>query len=741
MEFNMMKKQNFVFLFFLTMLCLFLFCSCSGERKANVSVFETTAEKAKAVSAEKSDEAVHSSSLPLEKLLRVSRTDMTILYFDKKSFCVCVYDAASKKLWRSLPEKAEKERACVLSLTVLCDGGEYTLNSQDDCIALGGAEYTAENDSLTVGYHFKKELKKGVFLDVTLPVLFACTDGMLTVSVDMGKTVNSSSEGVRLKTLELLNYFSADSEGTDGDYLFVPDGSGAILDVSKKVKSFEGLSLSVYGADPSADEGSRLSASIPAFGRKSGNCAFVALVEDGDALSTVKAERALTGGGFNRVYASFDLTRAQKDEKNVFVSNETYKGKISVSYRFLSDDNADYIGMASACRELLIRSGVLKINERTVDKNEGLPFELSLIGSAVMPVNEKKTKTAQLPLTTFEEAKDIISFLRSKGVKNIKLKFRGLFEGGLVQNSLSSPRLFSPLGGKRSAEELSSFAQNQNISVFAEVNLVSSARASGKTAVALDGTAAQTDLELLKSSFLTSNSAVNFSSGEKLVKNSDNMLAALRKLGFDGVSVADCGKLLFSDSALSSSFDRAEIKELFSKQCAAVSSSKKLSVSGSNIYALKYADLVSCVPSSALSESDGSVTSVPFLQAVLHGYTDYSLSPINAQKNPETAFLKAVEYGAVPLFEWYYADLSKSDEKKDELNYANSVDNAGQYYERMNLAFSDLRDKKITKHSKIKSKVYCTEYNSSTKIYVNYSKKDVTVNGVTVEARSFVRVN
>lgn len=740
-ELNMMKKQRFVSLFVLTILCLFLFCSCSGERKANVSVFENGSEKAKPVSAEKNDEAVHSSFEPLDKLLRVSRTDMTILYFDKKSFCVCVYDASSKKLWRALPEKAGKEKASSLSLTVLCGGNEYVLNSQDDCVSLGAAEYKAENDSLTVTYRFKKELQKGSSVDVSLPVLFTCTDGMLTVSVDMKEVANASDENVKLKTLELLNYFSADADGEDGDYIFVPDGSGAVLDVSKKVKSFESLSLPVYGADPASNESSLLSASVAAFGRKSGNCAFVALVEDGDAISTIRAEKALTGGGFNRVYASFDLTKTSKEEGKTFVSNKTYNGKISVSYRFLSDDNADYIGMASACRELLIRSGVLRINERTVDKTEGLPFELSLIGSAVVPVNEKKTKTAQLPLTTFDEAKDIISFLRSKGIKNINLKFRGLFEGGLVQNSLSSPKLFSPLGGKQSAEELTSFAQNQNISVFAEVNLVSSAKANGKTAIALDKTEAQTDLELLKSGFLSSGAAISFSAGEKLVKNSDKMLAALRKLSFDGISVADCGKLLYSDNSLSSPLDRTETKELLSKQCAAVSSGKKLAVSGSNIYALKYADLASGIESSAFSSKDENYTSVPFLQAVLHGYTDYSLSPINAEKNPETAFLKAVEYGAVPCFEWYYADLSKDGEKKDELYYANSVDDARQYYERMNAVFSDLRDKKITKHYKVKSKVYCTEYNSSTGIYVNYSKKDVTVNGVTVEARSFVRVN
>ena len=58
----------------------------------------------------------------------------------------------------------------------------------------------------------------------------------------------------------------------------------------------------------------------------------------------------------------------------------------------------------------------------------------------------------------------------------------------------------------------------------------------------------------------------------------------------------------------------------------------------------------------------------------------------------------------------------------------------------MSSVLSDLRDKKITAHSEVKSGVFRTEYGSSISIYVNYNDKDVTVNGVTVEANSFIRI-
>ena len=55
--------------------------------------------------------------------------------------------------------------------------------------------------------------------------------------------------------------------------------------------------------------------------------------------------------------------------------------------------------------------------------------------------------------------------------------------------------------------------------------------------------------------------------------------------------------------------------------------------------------------------------------------------------------------------------------------------------------FADLSDRKITAHYRVKSGVYCTEYGAGTSIYVNYNKKDVTVSGVTIEARDFLKVN
>ncbi|MCM1544430.1 MAG: DUF5696 domain-containing protein, partial [Ruminococcus sp.] len=132
--------------------------------------------------------------------------------------------------------------------------------------------------------------------------------------------------------------------------------------------------------------------------------------------------------------------------------------------------------------------------------------------------------------------------------------------------------------------------------------------------------------------------------------------------------------------------------------------------------------------------------SVPFLQAMLHGVVSYAGKPINLASNPETAMLKAAEFGCVPSFEFYYEDFG-TEKKPDNYHYMNYATDAQLCYDRMSSVFSDLGDKKITAHYRVKSGVYCTEYGGSTSVYVNYNKNDVTVAGVTVEARDFLRVN
>lgn len=50
--------------------------------------------------------------------------------------------------------------------------------------------------------------------------------------------------------------------------------------------------------------------------------------------------------------------------------------------------------------------------------------------------------------------------------------------------------------------------------------------------------------------------------------------------------------------------------------------------------------------------------------------------------------------------------------------------------ERADAALKDLQAARMTSHSEIMTGVFCTEYDTGAKIYVNYTESDVTVSGI-----------
>ena len=724
-----LKKSKFLICLLISVLTLGILSGCS--LRADSSVYSKKDIAAES-SADAFNEKLYVSTLPKEEQTRVSRSDMTALYFDESNYSVCIYDNSSKLLWRALPQTVSNERAAVLSLSVLSDGQEYILNSQDDSVGAGLASFEMGDNSVCITYNFKKTTDDKINIDISIPVVFTASDGMMSVEIDCSKLKNPS--GAVIKEISLLNYFGASTEGEKNDYLFVPDGCGAIVDISKNPKKFEPVSVSVYGPENSGS-----SACIPAFGMKSGEGAFVAMIEEGDALAKIKAEKALAKGGFNRVGAEFTITETMTsdDGKKLYVSKNSYDGKIKLSYRFLSDDTANYVGMASACREMLIRNGVLDMQEQIVS-NGTMPFNLSLIGAADFAKPGKSSGSSVSALTTFEQTSDILSYLNSKGIGNINLRYRGIFVGALNQRQkLSVSKLVSE-GVK--AEDLTEFSQNRNVRIFAEINLFSAAKDNSfKNAVAADSKPVVSITSPLESNMISSYPEMNCITYSQFGKNANNILSDVRNLGFEGVCFGDSGKMIYSDCSKHEPATRQDVKNEIAKQTAAFSSSKGIMISGGNIYSLKYAGVIMNLPDKA-GCSGGLCREVPFVQIVLHGYADYSSTPFNLTSDSEEAFLKAAEYGEVPCYEWYYSDFS-TEEEKDSCSYMNYAAEAQQFYERLNAVFHDLGDKKITAHEQVRDGVFCTKFGSSTSVYVNYNSNDVSVNGVVVEGRSILRVN
>lgn len=729
----MLKNRRYICILLALLLCVSLFGCGKGNKSAGRYLMKHRQVSMEA-SAELQDDAVFSDSASLKNLKRISDTDMAALCLNESNCSVSVYDSGSGKIWRSLPEKYDGEKTGVICITLLIDGNEYVLNSQSDSFALDLCSYEIKEDGIIVSYSFKTAMEDGTKIDFTIPVEFKGTDGAMTAEIDCASLEGTDNDkSVVLKSISLLPYFGAFTEGEEGDFLVLPDGSGALVDASVTGKKKKEFSVKVYGSDPSQKESEEASAVIPAFGMKQGNGAVAAVIAEGAEIAEIKAERQGKTDGFNRVYPEFEITPVLKNEDgSYYVSETSYKGKIKVSYRFLSKDSADYIGMAGACRELLIRSGALT-DINTESENE-YPFNLSLIGMA--DVTDENGSEKQQILCDYSQSYDILQNLKAKDINSINLRYRGILSGGINQEDISGAAFSSSLGNSEDMKELSDYALNGNVTVFTDVSLFTANSEKGfdNYAVSLDGQSTVLQKELFGIS------AFEFAAANAIADNTKAMLSKMRKNDFEGICLTDAGSVLYSDFSEDETVLRTDTAATLHSQTGAVTAAKKLMVEKGNLYSVKYASLIVNLPENAFYGKSKGVEEIPFIQAILHGIADYSHSPVNLSENSSDAFLKCVEYGAIPYYEWYGVDLG-TEETPDKYYYLNSVADARMGYERMKKAFSDLRSERITDHEEVKKNVFVTEYGGSTKVYVNYNSKAVTVSGVTVDGKSFLRVN
>ena len=700
----------------LVILLIFSLSACKKEVRGADSYIMKVKDSSLNVSASVNDENVFVDTTPLTELVRVSRTDMTALLFSENNFAVSAYDSGSGKIWRTLPEEYRSESTGEILLTLLIDGNEYVMSSRSDSFMNNGVSYEINENSVTVNYRFNRILEDKRVIDVTVPVEYIGEDGAVTVNVDCSKLKSKDCDkDIVVKSISLLPYFGAFSSGTKEDFLLIPDGSGAIVSCKAALEK-ESFTVRVYGDDLSYESTQGASAIIPAFGMKSGDSSFVAVIREGAELSRINAEKATKKEGYNRVYPEFEITPTKKNEDgSFFVSSAAFGGKISVTYRLLSKGSADYVGMASAARELLIEQE--KLSSLSSADGEQYPFNLRIIGSMNTETEDGRIKKSYP--CNYSQCQDILMSLKAKDVNSINLIYQGV-----LGDDYSASLRFGTASG---LSELSEYSALSGVRIFPSADLFVSDKAGDGAGLSIDGADTKADGGYI-------------CSADSIEENSKKLLSKLIETEFDGVYISDASSVLCSDFTQGTGNARSEAARSIEKEITAASAVKKLMVEKGNLYSLKYADTVIGLPDKAFYETSKSVESVPFVQAVLHSVADYSHSPINLSEDSTDDFLRAVEYGAIPFYEWYYEN-NGDEENPDSRYYMNSITQAQSNYVRMRDTFSDLKTERITGHSKIKKGVYLTEYGNSTQIYVNYNEKAVTVSGVTVDAKSYIRVN
>jgi len=747
-----MKTKNKTRIFFtravavMLCLCLVMLTACSGKETGIRTL--NSVEIRNSISLPAQDATVHYSQNENSFTEEAASSGLIKLYVDPASNSFCVVETTKNKLWSALPllsnvAQGEALLSDASLVSIVVNGGTdiYNLNSQDNSLAFGKASYGILKNGVEFIYDIfpdEKTANKSTYeksdigFRVTLSVILK--DGSMNVSCT--HTNLTGNNDAFIENLELLNGFGSFNDSGNDDFLLVPDGSGAIIKTAMYDESFEPLSFAVYGADPSTGIESSGDAIIPAFGIKHGDSAFVALIEKGDAVSFIKADKATSISEYNKVYPSFNVTPVVYENEKLLISKASATDEISLCYRFLSGKNATYAGLASACREQLIRNAVL--SSTNVEQTDYLPFFLTLTGAvkeSFGPIKHLKK------LTTFEQAQDMLIRMKNKGINNVSVRYTGIFSGGLDSKDIESSSMLSRLGGTKKLGDLFEYISAQKMSLFIDINLITSAKNfnSGNAASIKKSDTSYIPESMLAKYISQEPEARKFRKLSKLSDVVSSVVHNTRDYSFSGYCLNDVGSILYSDFSNGGLLRQAAAHELVKAISPLSTGYSTMAVTG-NFYMLKNIDSVINIPLKSTVPESGAYVSVPFIQLILHGIVDYAGNAVNTSINREELLLKCIEYGACPHFEWNYESIGKETET-DIFYYDNTINTAAEFYTKANEILNDLRDARITDHYEIDDGVFCTEYDTGSMIYVNYTDSDFTVLGAVVEARSFIRIN
>ena len=209
----------------ISLIMIFMLCGCARDISEADSRFIKGSEEEVDVLVNGEDESLYFDSTPRNKLTVISSTDMSSLCFSEKSCSVSVFDKSAARLWRSVPLEYIDDEAAVISLELLIDGKEYTLNSQRDSLAMDCASYEIREDGVVVIYSFRRTFSDGTKIDIDVPVEYKTADGAVSVSIDCSAVYDKvSRDSTVIRKIALLPYLGANRDENNGDFILLPDG-------------------------------------------------------------------------------------------------------------------------------------------------------------------------------------------------------------------------------------------------------------------------------------------------------------------------------------------------------------------------------------------------------------------------------------------------------------------------------------------------------------------------------------
>ena len=665
------------------------------------------------------------------------------LYADKTTLAFKVVDNRSGYVWHSnLDEKIEGDR---LNKTWTAFASSGISIDYLDLKAIGErASITNSNHTLEV-----KPIDQGfeasvTFSDasITMVVIVKLEENGVSVEVPF-ESIKEDNPDFKLGTLYVYPFLGATRGDSVPGYMFIPDGSGSLIRFNTETKAKNMFYGRYYGADlgmltylpfdPTINRPYKIS--IPVIGMVHGykQNAFIEIVEKGASYGEIQAHPAGIITNFNFIYNAFIYNESYFQATNrsgagvTTLQPETNAFDIKIHYRFLTQDNSDYVGMAKSYQQYLIEQGALK---KIPDQNADIGIRLEFLGGEKERV---LVWNRSIAMTTIDQMSEILNDL---GIKKLEVIYYGWQPLGASSTPPKTLKLEGKLGDidqlNSLIEKITADGGHFYLYLDPQAALWYESGYSARNDLAMSITNVNiTGYNRYKANYYLNYDAVS----KDYASLSNDVFSKLNAgLALDGI-----GSMLYSDFKNRNLLNRENAITMYQSLLAENKGITSFYIPNDYMYGF-----MSAYYDMPLNNSGYIYTTdaVPFLQIVFAGYIPYYGPAMNFSSNLQDDLLRQVDYGVYPSYFLTNDVTAKILNTRSNWIYTSSysqwAEQIRQSYEWLNSLLKPVKGQEIVARQVLEDGVVAITYANGKQIIVNYNDQPFSGDGVTINGKDAV---
>jgi len=686
----------------------------------------------------------------------IAENDNYRLEFDSDSGGVILTELSSGEKWGTTPISADGEELDEFGMPVkkhpkiqspitiryrdYQNNSIYQNLSFGDAISGGRVRCAKAENSLLVEFYFDTA-------EIMVPVEYRLLEDSVQISIDPKRIQENNNT---LFEVSVAPFWCSAKNDTKDAYIFVPSGSGALISTDVRSQQGDTFTAQIYGRDYTkelkTDVAIEENIKLPVFGaRMSSNKATVAIVTSGAESGIIEAIAGSSAVGYTSVYTSFQVRGytehtaqvfiGKESESNVF-SNLTVNKPFVVRYYPLTEDKADYNGMAECYRNYLKKEKKL-----SVSKEKEADFAVSFIGGTTVTKSFLGVPYKSFYTTTsVSEAEQIVKDLYKKVGTEFPVTLTGFGEGGIDISSLAGGfKLNKKLGGEKALKSLKELCKTNGNRLYMDFDLIRFSKSSNGFSSNSDIVYDTTDKKALQYLYNVSTRDYNTKTKHYLLRHirlndaAERLISKTSDMALDGISLSTLSNISYSDykdKTASDYYCASGLDKLVTGILSKVKKSgKAVMANNANAYAAVKADIITDV-AVASSGENLFYADIPFYQIVFKGYVPMVSTSQNLSSDYKKLLLKSVEGGCGLNYtltaKWDNCLIDSASPVYFNSVYSELEPIIVENYNRLKDYYESIKGAQISSHKILDNGVRQTVFDNNVSVYVNLSEKAVS---------------